>query len=387
MADAKLTALTAASALAAADLFYVSQSAASRKATGTQLLALVGTTYVPLAGGTMTGALTIASGTLTASAPALNITQTWTAGATFTGLNLNITDTSSAASSLLMDLQVSGVSKFSVQKDGLLVRLGGANATIDSTGRLVVGNSTYDTSIGSLWTVVATTGALRASVRSYPLSFGTDVILLGDAAGVLALRNGTNAQTLRVYGTYTDSSNYERLSLSTTAGSGVTIAAETLGTGADNLHLVLQSAGTGLIKFSLNGAQRAYIDTDGYYTGIGVVGTGGKFILSDSLDLRMDPTLGVKWTASGGYSGTVDSGLMRGAAGQVDVTNGTAATYRDLKLRNLLNVEYHQMTEMTAPSAPATNSVRIYAEDNGSGKTRLMALFATGAAQQIAIEP
>jgi hypothetical protein len=72
MADAKLTALTAASALAAADLFYVSQSAASRKATGTQLLTLVGTTYVPLAGGTMTGALTIASGTLTASAPALN---------------------------------------------------------------------------------------------------------------------------------------------------------------------------------------------------------------------------------------------------------------------------------------------------------------------------
>jgi hypothetical protein len=45
------------------------------------------------------------------------------------------------------------------------------------------------------------------------------------------------------------------------------------------------------------------------------------------------------------------------------------------------------MTEMTAPSAPATNSVRIYAEDNGSGKTRLMALFATGAAVQIAIEP
>lgn len=45
------------------------------------------------------------------------------------------------------------------------------------------------------------------------------------------------------------------------------------------------------------------------------------------------------------------------------------------------------MKEQTAPSAPAANGVRIYAEDNGSGKTRLMALFATGAAQQIAIEP
>ena len=67
MADAKLTALTAASALSGADLFYISQGGVSKKATHTQLLTLVGTTYVPLAGNaTMTGALTIASGTLTA---------------------------------------------------------------------------------------------------------------------------------------------------------------------------------------------------------------------------------------------------------------------------------------------------------------------------------
>ena len=41
----------------------------------------------------------------------------------------------------------------------------------------------------------------------------------------------------------------------------------------------------------------------------------------------------------------------------------------------------------TAPAAPAANGVYIYAEDDGAGKTRLMARFATGAAQQIAIEP
>lgn len=45
------------------------------------------------------------------------------------------------------------------------------------------------------------------------------------------------------------------------------------------------------------------------------------------------------------------------------------------------------MKEMSAPSAPAANSVVIYAVDNGSGKTKLMALFSTGVAQQIAIEP
>jgi len=43
--------------------------------------------------------------------------------------------------------------------------------------------------------------------------------------------------------------------------------------------------------------------------------------------------------------------------------------------------------EITAPSAPSANGVRLYAQDNGAGKTQLMALFATGVAQQIAIEP
>lgn len=33
----------------------------------------------------------------------------------------------------------------------------------------------------------------------------------------------------------------------------------------------------------------------------------------------------------------------------------------------------------TAPAAPATNAVRLYAEDNGSGKTRIVAKFPTGA--------
>jgi hypothetical protein len=44
-------------------------------------------------------------------------------------------------------------------------------------------------------------------------------------------------------------------------------------------------------------------------------------------------------------------------------------------------------TEKTAPAAPGADIVRIYAEDNGAGKTRLMALFSSGAAQQIAIQP
>jgi hypothetical protein len=45
------------------------------------------------------------------------------------------------------------------------------------------------------------------------------------------------------------------------------------------------------------------------------------------------------------------------------------------------------LTEQTAPSAPAANGAIVFAQDNGAGKTQLMVLFATGAAQQIAIQP
>ena len=45
-----------------------------------------------------------------------------------------------------------------------------------------------------------------------------------------------------------------------------------------------------------------------------------------------------------------------------------------------------EMTEITAPSG-LTNHIRLFAEDNGSGKTRLMCQFGSGSAQQIAIEP
>lgn len=44
-------------------------------------------------------------------------------------------------------------------------------------------------------------------------------------------------------------------------------------------------------------------------------------------------------------------------------------------------------TEISAPAAPAANGWVMYGEDNGAGKTRLMVRFASGAAQQIAIEP
>ena len=83
--------------------------------------------------------------------------------------------------------------------------------------------------------------------------------------------------------------------------------------------------------------------------------------------------------------GTSDVALSRNASGVIEINSVTPGTFRDLKLRNLVNTNYQELQEMTAP-AGAANSARIFTQDNGAGKTQLMVIFGSGAAQQIAIE-
>ena len=176
--------------------------------------------------------LTIASGTLTASAPALNITQTWNgSGVSFRAIDISITNTLSALSY------------------PIVVSVGGSNVFyLSSAGDLYANNFRTTSNGGSLG-----------------IGSTADVLLYRDAAAQLALRNGATAQRMHIYGTYTDSSNYERLTLSTTAGSSVNIVAETLGTGGDNLDIVLTPAGTGNVKFGTHSAIAAETVT-GYIT-------------------------------------------------------------------------------------------------------------------------
>jgi hypothetical protein len=98
-------------------------------------------------------------------------------------------------------------------------------------------------------TQVRLTGS-EMRIGSQPIGWGTgigseDLYLYRDAAAVLAVRNSTNAQTLRVYGTYTDASNYTRAALNDDGAGTVALTAETLGTGADNIGINLTPAGTG----------------------------------------------------------------------------------------------------------------------------------------------
>lgn len=62
----------------------------------------------------ITGGSTTGSGAL----PIIDIAHTWNTSGNVTGIKLNVTNTASGASSLLMDLQVGGVSFYSVTKGG-----------------------------------------------------------------------------------------------------------------------------------------------------------------------------------------------------------------------------------------------------------------------------
>lgn len=198
-----------------------------------------------------------------------DMADTWNAGGTtFTAIKMNVTDTASAAGSLLMDLQVSGASRLTVSKAGLL-----------SSG--------------------------------------------GQYSSGLALDSASSVSTPEIFSGDTAYSPGSSITVRFTSGYG-------------------HNYSKGMwVREALAFASQA---------------TRTSF---------NNPDVALKRYAPGVL--TIMNGLEGGAG-----NNGGASL---------------ECIEQAAPSAPSTDRVRIYAEDNGAGKTRLMAKFATGAAQQIAIEP
>lgn len=110
-------------------------------------------------------------------------------------------------------------------------------------------------------------------------------------------------------------------------------------------------------------------------------------IALDSTTVKMPSTTSFGFT-SGLFSAALDATLSRNAVGVIQFGTTAANAAGSIAFTNIAaQTGYTQMAEMTAPSAGAADTVRFYAEDNGGGKTRLMALFSSGAAQQIAIQP
>jgi hypothetical protein len=127
-------------------------------------------------------------------------------------------------------------------------------------------------------------------------SAGVDTILTRDAANTLAQRNSTNAQTYNLYNTYTDASNYERLSVGWSANT-LTIQNQKAGTGLDRNLTLSSSANTAVngnqILFQIAGTNKVIIDGSGNITPSGRINprvttttsSGTPSINSDTTDI------------------------------------------------------------------------------------------------------
>jgi hypothetical protein len=99
--------------------------------------------------------------------------------------------------------------------------------------------------------IVGSDGMLGFSSVSGPNNpGGADLRLFRDAANTLALRNGTNAQVARIYGSFTSASVYKRLTLSSTT-TVATVAAET---DTGDMDLALTPAGAGNVRYGTHSA-------------------------------------------------------------------------------------------------------------------------------------
>lgn len=157
-------------------------------------------------------------------------------GTAFTGLLMNVTDSGSNDSSNLMNLQVNGVDRFKVRKDGVLLPSGislsyyGKFLTCQEDERGTIRfTSARDLAFGfqqqycHLFDIdtggyvgVEYIGLRGSSLYLADNSVASniaagDVYIFRDSGNILAQRNGMNPQTFRLYNNYIDNTgNYER---------------------------------------------------------------------------------------------------------------------------------------------------------------------------------
>ena len=189
------------------------------------------------------------------NAPAFNVVQTWNTTGTPTLIKANVTDTASNANSLLMDLQVGGTSQFQVLKTGAIVLPYAYPGIVDGSNNSQGTNYTFN---GPRLGPDALIGWTAGGPNATP-----DLRLHRDAANTLAQRNAGNAQTFRIYNSFTNASNYERGKLEWSSNV-LRIGTEKAGTGSARA-LELQTDGTTRVTISTAGqttfSTRATIDT------------------------------------------------------------------------------------------------------------------------------
>jgi hypothetical protein len=188
--------------IAGVSRFNVNKSGAITGATLTTSETAVNSSAIASTGFSLTGSSGVSM---------VDLAGTWNTTGAPAGIKLNITNTASAAASNLMVLQTNGANRFAVTPSGSITA-GSTNSTLQPRS---VGTGFRFDNFAGVGNSFGFTVALNSTTNGYTWANEAnnptvDLGIFRDAADTLAQRRTTNAQTFRVYNTFTDASNYER---------------------------------------------------------------------------------------------------------------------------------------------------------------------------------
>lgn len=245
---------------------------------------------------TASSALTLTQGTITASTPYINHTATFNSGGvTFTGFKSNITDTASAAGSLLMDLQVGGTSMFKVGKAGVVSFADGTAAAPSITFGADTNTGIYRTGPDQL-------GFTAAGVNH--------AILDGSNGRFTATGLATTSALTATQGTITSSTPF--ISHTATWNSGATVFDNIVSSVTDTASHVNST----LLRLAVGGTNRFYVGK-----------TGDLSIAQGTLTTTAYPYL--NHTATWNDAGTTHTAIVSNIT---DTNSAAASTLIDLKV-------------------------------------------------------
>jgi hypothetical protein len=300
--------------------------------------------------------LDLAAGTITASDPVIDGSQTWNDGAiTFTALKVAITDTASAADSLLLDLQVGGSSIFNIRKEGWI------NDTLfvdEANNRVGIG---IDTPYAQLVVRSQNTG----NTRGIAVEHVDNTTAFSQAKFVGRRSRGSHGSPSAVLANDSlvsfNGAGYKASTWSDTVGGLYIYARENWTDTATGTFITLRGPKPGTTtpqewaRFQSDAAQFTP-----EWTAAGTTYTA----------LKVNPTN----TASAAASLLLD--LQVGGSSKLSVNKSGDVTM----------TSFAELPQITAPSTPAGTTCRIYAKDNGSGLTQLVVLMPDGVETVLATE-
>lgn len=182
--------------------------------------------------------------------------------ASYQPLDLDLTSLSGAVGTNTLYYR-SGANTWSSVAIGIGMSFAAGSLGVDTTVTLTKTN-----------TVTAITNKTFTAPAADQITLGTSGILVG-GTNLIEQRNGTNAQTFRIYGTYTNSSNYERLNISannisrsfagTGSGSDLTIANQAFGIFYTAGNHQFRNSGGGTLWWQFNTSGHLLAGTDNTY--------------------------------------------------------------------------------------------------------------------------